>query len=95
LRGENQEALETAREAHRLLESLRNIESGESLVRLVMAEALDATGAADEARSIINQACDVLRTRANAISRTDWRRSFLENIPDHVRMLALAERWQR
>jgi serine/threonine protein kinase/tetratricopeptide (TPR) repeat protein len=95
LRAQNHEALETAREAYRLLESLRNIESGESLVRLVMAEALDVTGAAEEARSIIHQACDVLRARANTISRADWRRSFLENIPDHVRMLALAERWQR
>ncbi len=95
LRAENDEALRTAREAYGLLESLRNIESGESLVRLVMAEALDATGAAEEARSIINQACDVLRARARTISRSDWRRSFLENIPDHVRILALAERWQR
>jgi serine/threonine protein kinase/tetratricopeptide (TPR) repeat protein len=94
LRAQNHEALQTAREAYRLLESLRNIESGESLVRLVMAEALHATGATEDARSIINQACDVLRARASTISRADWRRSFLENIPDHVRMLALAERWQ-
>jgi serine/threonine protein kinase/tetratricopeptide (TPR) repeat protein len=95
LRGCHDQALEIAREAYRLLESLGNIESGESMVRLVFAEALEATGAHEHARAIIDQARDVLLARAGAISRADWRRSFLENIPDHLRTVTLAGLWTR
>jgi tetratricopeptide (TPR) repeat protein len=95
LRGRHDQALEIARAAHRLLESLGNVESGEPMVRLVFAEALEATGAHEEALAVIRQANEVLHTRAGTISRADWRRSFLENIPDHVRTITLAERWTR
>ena len=95
LGGRRQEALEIAREAYRLLESLGNIESGEPLVRLVFAEALEANESRAQALAVIGQACEVLHHRAGTISRADWRRSFLENIPDHVRTVTLAGRWTR
>jgi tetratricopeptide (TPR) repeat protein len=93
VRQHNDEALRTAHEAHRLLLSLGNVESGESLVRLVLAEALAVTGDMAQARIAIRDAHDALLLRASKISRSDWRRSFLEHIPEHVRTLELAERW--
>jgi eukaryotic-like serine/threonine-protein kinase len=95
LRGLPRGALELARDAYRLLESLVNIETGEPLVRLVFAETLELSGAHEQALAVIRQACDVLHARASTISRADWRRSFLANIPDHARTITLAERWTR
>jgi tetratricopeptide (TPR) repeat protein len=95
LRGQRPEALEIAQGAYRLLESLGTIESGEPMVRLVFAEALEASGEHERAVGVIRHAYDVLHKRASTISRADWRRSFLEKIPDHVRTVTLAESWTR
>ncbi|MEM9487575.1 MAG: protein kinase [Myxococcota bacterium] len=87
------EALSTASEAVALLDTLSAVESGESLVRLVYAEALYASGARPEARTAILRARELLLDRAAKIKRDDWQKSFLHNIPEHVRTLQLARVW--
>ena len=64
VRGEPRQALGPAEEAFRLLESLGGIEEGESLVRLVHAEALAAVGTEGEARAAIESAYERLAVRA-------------------------------
>ncbi len=87
-------ALETAREAMALLTTLGGIEEGETLVRLVLAEARHASGDRDAATCDIAEAVARLRTRAEQITDDHWRKSFLERVPDNARTLALAARWQ-
>jgi tetratricopeptide (TPR) repeat protein/predicted Ser/Thr protein kinase len=87
------EALESAREAMTLLESLGGIEEGEALVRLAYAEALRANGDVAEARQVIAQALARLVARAEQIRDPRWRASFLDKVPDHARTMALAQAW--
>lgn len=93
LKGRNIEALDHAREAMALLDALSALEEGESLVRLVYAEALRHAGDRDVARGAIASARDRLLARAARISNPEWRQSFLENVPDNARTLALARAW--
>jgi hypothetical protein len=65
----------------------------DALVRLAHAEALDATGAEEEARAAIADAARWLHTVAGRVTDPDLRRSYLEAIPEHVRTLALARAW--
>src|SRR5262249_46724608 len=58
--GRATEALETAREAISLLDSLGVRDEGDGLVRLAFAEALDAAGDRDGARRAVAAARDVL-----------------------------------
>ena len=60
------------------------------MIRLALAEALVATGDRKAARGVIERARDRLLARAEKITDPEWRKSFLENIPDHRRTLALA-----
>jgi hypothetical protein len=64
-----------------------------AFVRLVHAEALHATGAHDAARSAIGDARARLLAIAERIGHPDYKQSFLENIPENVRTLALARAW--
>ncbi len=82
-----------AREAMDLLEELGTIDEAEPLVRLVYAEALEATGAHEDARAAIARARERLLERAAAISDPAWRASFLENVPENARTLELASAW--
>ncbi|ACY14580.1 serine/threonine-protein kinase PknK [Haliangium ochraceum] len=82
------DALVAAEEAHRLLAAQSSVESGEATIRLVLVEALAAAGYEDRAHHALAEARRALLDRADKISRPDWRQSFLENIPDHVRTLA-------
>ncbi len=84
------EALPIAREAFATLESLGMIEEGESLVRLVHAEALAALGLHDEFSRAIADARDHLLARAAKISDPEWRGRFLAAVPDNARTLELA-----
>jgi eukaryotic-like serine/threonine-protein kinase len=90
--GRTTEALEAARDALALLESV-GAEEGESLIRLVHAEALDASGSRPEALAAIASARDNLLARAARISDPLWRESFLCKVPDNARTLELARRW--
>ena len=88
--GRPADALEHAQRANAILDELGAIEEGEALVRLVLAEALTATGDPAAARTVISRARDRLLARAEKISDPEWRKSFLENLPEHARTIALA-----
>ena len=90
--GRTGEALPIAREAFATLESLGMIEEGESLVRLVHAEALRAAGLEAEFAVAIAQARAHLLARAAKISDPEWRRRFLTAVPDNAPTFALADR---
>jgi hypothetical protein len=62
-------------------------------VRLAHAEALHATGAHDAARRAIADARTHLLAVADKIPDPDYRQSFVENVPENVRTLALAHAW--
>ena len=94
--GRAAEALEVAREAFSQLETLGSIEEGESMVRLVYAEALAAQGAqgaqgAESPGALVAavSARDRLLTRAARISDPAWRERFLQHVPENARTLAL------
>ncbi|HZF52634.1 MAG TPA: protein kinase [Polyangiaceae bacterium] len=86
------EALAPASEAMRLLEAAMSIEEGEAIVRLVYAEALDATGSREAARAAIAAARARLLDRASRIRDPDARSSFLYSVPENARTLDLASR---
>jgi tetratricopeptide (TPR) repeat protein len=87
------EGLAAAEEAMDLLRALQGLEEGEPGVRLVHAEALVANGKRDEARRALDEARTRLLARAELISEPELRKSFLENVPEHARTLALAAAW--
>ncbi|HWO20228.1 MAG TPA: hypothetical protein VNO30_15775, partial [Kofleriaceae bacterium] len=67
-----------------------------AFVRLVRAEALHATNAAGDhaaARRAIADARARLLAIADRIADPAFRRSFLENVPENARTLALARAW--
>jgi eukaryotic-like serine/threonine-protein kinase len=88
--GRAHDALVAAREAHALLDTLGGVEEGESRIRLVLAETLHATGSTTEARAAIDRARERLLSRAAKITDAEWRASFLANLPENARTLALA-----
>jgi tetratricopeptide (TPR) repeat protein len=90
--GRAPEALAAAEEAVRLLEVLGGIDEGESLVRLSLAEALEANGQAEAAARAAKEAHDRLMARAAPIADPEVRRSFLELVADNARTVALARR---
>jgi len=94
-RGKSAEALSMAREAHEAMDSMAGIEEGESLVRLLLAETLEATGDHEGAKRAIAVARDRLLERAAKFASARWRQSFLENVPENARTLALAESLER
>ncbi|HUS32797.1 MAG TPA: hypothetical protein VMZ53_30055, partial [Kofleriaceae bacterium] len=85
------EALIAAREAQALLDGLGGVEEGESLVRLIYAESLHASGELDAARSAVRVARDRVLERAAKITDPEWRATFLANLPENARTLALAK----
>jgi len=62
-------------------------------VQLARAEALHATGAHDAARHAIAGARARLLAIAGRIADPDHQKSFLENVPENARTLALARAW--
>ena len=83
-------ALAAAREAMDILTSLRGLEEGESLVRLVYAEALDAAGEHAAARDAIAEARARLLARADKVTEPSLRASFLERVPENARTMERA-----
>ncbi|WP_437806207.1 serine/threonine-protein kinase [Sorangium sp. So ce1078] len=86
------DALAATTEAFCLLESV-GAEVGESLVRLVHAEALSACGHRREAMMAIASARERLLDRARKIGDPVWRAKFLGNVPDNAATLELERRW--
>lgn len=66
-------------------------EEGEAFVRLCHVEALSAAGRAEEARLALFRADEKLAERAARITDPAHRTSFLQNIPEHARTVAVAE----
>ncbi|WP_437671589.1 serine/threonine-protein kinase [Sorangium sp. So ce131] len=87
------EALAAAREAFEIVERLGGLDEDEAIVHLAWAEALHACGDGGAARTALAAARDQLHAEANAIESPALRRSFLEAVPEHARILALAEAW--
>ncbi len=65
----------------------------DAFVRLAHAEALHATGAHDAARHAITEARARLVTIAGRIADPAYKQSFLEDVPENARTLALARAW--
>jgi serine/threonine protein kinase len=93
--GASKEAFAAASEAMGILEALEGVEEGEALIRLLHAQALEATGYPAEAQTRINEARLRLMERADRITDTRLRRSFLDHIPENARTLAMAARLKR
>ena len=91
-RGQAEEALRAAREAHGLLESLGTIEEGEAMVRLAYAEALVVNADAEGFARAIRTARDQVLAKAGRIRDPAGRERFMTGIGDHARTLALAAR---
>ena len=69
------------------------VERYESLVHLVLAEALAAIGDGAGARAVAQAAVARLHARASQLTNPEWRRSFLTKLPDNARILTLAREW--
>jgi hypothetical protein len=72
---------------------LGTLEEGDAAARLLLAETVEAAGEHEQAREAIALARDHLLARAARFSDSNWRDSFLANIPEHARTLQLAAEW--
>jgi tetratricopeptide (TPR) repeat protein len=88
--GRPEEALESARAALIILAGLGGIEEFEALVRRAHIEALLASGLRDEAAEAAGIAGARLEAMAARIATDAHRRSFLERVPDNLRLVELA-----
>jgi ATP/maltotriose-dependent transcriptional regulator MalT len=88
--GRADQALALAREARALQRAQGGHGQRGTLVRLVYAEALAATGAHEAAQQEIAEAHRDLQERAARIDDEPTRQTFLERIPEHARLAALA-----
>jgi tetratricopeptide (TPR) repeat protein len=86
--GKNDEALSSAEHSMDLLRTLGNIEEGEAEIRLAHIEALLANGL--DAEQPIREALAHVADRAEGIRDEHWRQCFLEKVPEHARIVALA-----
>jgi predicted Ser/Thr protein kinase/tetratricopeptide (TPR) repeat protein len=89
--GRAAEALAEVEEPRRSLEAQGGRGFRAARTRLVVAEALAATGAGDEARRSLSVARAHLLATATQIGDEARRRSFLDHVPENARTLALAE----
>jgi tetratricopeptide (TPR) repeat protein len=89
--GRAADALAEAEQARSILTSLDGIiDEGESLIRVIHAEALAAAGDAAGARAAIVEARERLLARAEKVTDPALRRTFLERVPENARTLARA-----
>jgi hypothetical protein len=65
---------------------------GRSSCTLAHAEALTALGRSDEARAELAELRTALLTRADRIADSAQRAMYLQAIPEHARILALADK---
>ncbi len=79
-------------EALAIVDDLGGIEEGEALVRLMRAEVLLTLGLADDARSLVDASKARLLSRAERLSDSTWRASFLERVPENRRTFELHAR---
>jgi tetratricopeptide (TPR) repeat protein len=94
--GRTSEALPLSEAAFQVLQELGSVPAfpgGESLIRLVVAEARHAAGLCSAAVAALCEARDRLLNRASRIQDPDWRESFLANLPENARTLDLVRQW--
>ncbi|MBK7581523.1 MAG: protein kinase [Myxococcales bacterium] len=84
VRGDLTLALERAREAMELLESV-GVEEGELMVRLAWVDALRGVGELERAKLALTAAEARVRELAEQISDPELRRAFLDDVPEHAR----------
>jgi eukaryotic-like serine/threonine-protein kinase len=89
--GRPEQALAVAKEGKRLFDAVGAVHEGDALIHLALAEALSAAGHAAAARSALRAAHDRLLARAAKIEDPALHESFLENVHDHARTVALAD----
>ncbi len=65
-----------------------------AFLRLEHAEALNACGRGDDAKVAITKAREWLYEVVAKIGDDEYKKSFLENVPENRRIIELAERWQ-
>ena len=90
-RAQPERALEKARAAFALLDERGTTDEAEGRVRCAMAEALAENGRLEEAREGARLAVTRLRERAEKLGDSGLARGFMENVPEHARLVALAE----
>jgi tetratricopeptide (TPR) repeat protein len=91
-RGRGDDALIAAEQAMARVAEVGTLDEGDGFVQLVHAEALRAAGRARDADEAIAVARMRLEGRAAKIGQPEWRRRFLEVVPEHARTLELARR---
>ncbi len=91
--GRVDEALAEAQEAHGRYEGLRGFGYRGAFSRLVRVECLEAAGKPEEARAALTVALARLREIAERTPNLTYRRSFLEDVPENARTIALAKVW--
>jgi tetratricopeptide (TPR) repeat protein len=91
--GQPEEALVTAKEAISILETLGQVEEGESFVRLMLVEAELQCLHLDLAQEALKDAYKSLRRRVEQIDDANWRLSFLEQVGDNARIVQLSGEW--
>jgi len=84
---------EASQAAMTILDEMGAMEEGESLVRLIRAETLHASGDTQQAHQVIAEAKERLLTRADKIADADARDSFLTNVRVNRRTIQLALEW--
>jgi eukaryotic-like serine/threonine-protein kinase len=87
------EALEAVTRAFEIATALGRLELDDAYVHLTHAEVLHACGAHDAARSVITTARNRLCSNAEEIRSPDLRRSFLGDVPEHMRIFELSRSW--
>jgi tetratricopeptide (TPR) repeat protein len=88
--GRTAKALKCAETAVALIEKGDSVEEGEARIRLVLRDSLEATGDVERAGAVVAAARDRLLRRADRLTDPRRRKSFLECVPEHARILALA-----
>lgn len=91
--GQPEEALVAAKEAMGILQSLGQVEEGESFVRLMLVEAELQCMHLEKAQEALKQAYESLRRRVEQIDDPNWRLSFLEQVQDNARIVQLSGEW--
>lgn len=88
------EAMREAGSGYALFEELdEKIQEGGAVVRLTYAETRYLSGDRGEAVAVIQRARDEIFELADRLSDMDRRRSFLAMVPEHRRILELADTW--
>jgi hypothetical protein len=87
------DALTTATEAMRVLETAAKTVFGESSIRLAFARALHATGDTAAATTAITLARERVDARAKMLADADLRSAFTNDIREHAMTYDLARQW--